>query len=320
MNDAVVVFGGSGFVGTHLVRHLAADSADDVVSIDLLPPRETLAGVDYRIGDVRDLAGLDLGRPVARIYNFAAVHTTPGHPTHDYYDTNILGALEVTRFAARSGAREIVFTSSISVYGPSEDTKTEASPPAPESAYGHSKLIAERLHRHWQEAAPDRRLVIVRPAVVFGPGEGGNFARLAALLKKGVFVYPGRKDTIKACIYVQDLLEAIEFARSQPESVTLFNAAYPQRYTLEQIVETLIRRHFPKARTVLVPLPVVLAAAKLLTMLDVFGLGIHPDRVMKLVRSTDIYPAWLVSRQRLFPDALDRAVELWSAQSHGTFV
>jgi hypothetical protein len=43
----------------------------------------------------------------------------------------------------------------------------------------------------------------LQAAVIFGAGEGGNFTRLAKLLQKVFFVYPGRKDTIKACFYVK---------------------------------------------------------------------------------------------------------------------
>ncbi len=80
----------------------------------------------------------------------------------------------------RHGASSLFFTSSISVYGPTEEPRTESSPLAPVSAYGESKLEAEGIHRRWVEAAAGRRLVVVRPAAVFGPGENGNFTRLAA--------------------------------------------------------------------------------------------------------------------------------------------
>jgi nucleoside-diphosphate-sugar epimerase len=319
MTGTIIVFGGSGFIGTHLIRRLVAEGRT-VTSVDLRPQREALPGVDYRIGDVRNLQSLQFDGPIDRIYNFAAVHTTPGHPTHEYYETNILGALEITRFATENSVKEIVFTSSISVYGPSEEMKTEQTPPAPESAYGWSKLIAERIHKQWQEAGSDRSLTVVRPAVVFGAGEGGNFTRLAGLLKKGFFIYPGRKDTIKACIYVEDLLDAIEFARSLPEPFILFNGAYPQRYTLEQIVESLIISHFPRAKTVLVPKAIVFLAARLLHVLDLFHMGIHPDRVLKLVRSTDVYPSWLVSQGNEYPQALETALRKWADESKAEFI
>lgn len=318
MTRTVLVFGGSGFIGTHCVRRLRA-AGDHVISADLLPPREKLEGVEYRIADVRGLDGFECGRTVSTLFNFAAVHTTPGHADHEYYDTNVGGALEVTRLAARASIKEIVFTSSISVYGPSEDVKDEASLPKPTSAYGRSKRFAEQIHRDWLEGAEDRRLTIVRPAVVFGAGERGNFTRMAALLRRGAFVFPGRRDTVKACIFVEDLLEAIDFARGQGQRFILFNGAYPQRYRLHQLVGTLRDRYFPSARLIDLPLPFVIFAARALAALGASNIGFHPDRVLKLIRSTDVVPAWLTSQGFSFPYVLEQAFDRWAEETDGRF-
>jgi nucleoside-diphosphate-sugar epimerase len=315
----IIVFGGSGFIGSHLCRRLAA-AGERVLSVDARDPAERVAGIEYRRGDVRDLSGFDAGGPVKRIYNLAAVHTTPGHPTHQYYEANILGALETTAFARRCDVNEIVFTSSISVYGPSEESKTELSSPAPTSAYGWSKFLAERAHRAWLDEDERHRLVICRPAVIFGHGEGGNFTRLAKLLRQGFFIYPGRKDTIKACFYVEDLIDAIESARQETDRFVLFNGCYPDRYTLEQIVEAFRAHHMPNARTIMLPRMAVTSAAAVLRPVSAIGLGIHPERVTKLVKSTDIIPQWLQSRGLTKPNRLREALAHWAASSNGMFV
>ena len=118
----VLVTGASGFIGTQLVRRLAAAGAD-IVGLDLKAPREVVPGVRHVIGDVRDLSNINL-QGLDHIFNLAAIHTTPGHPDNEYYDTNVNGALEVVRLAEREQAKHITFTSSISVYGPSEERKT----------------------------------------------------------------------------------------------------------------------------------------------------------------------------------------------------
>lgn len=315
----VIVFGGGGFIGSHLLRRLAEQGGHRLVSVDIRSPRIEVSGVDYVTADVRDLSAFDVGGEIDLVYNLAAVHTTPGHPTHEYYETNIRGATEITAFARRRGVRTLMFTSSISVYGPGEETKTETSEPKPESAYGWSKWLAEGIHRSWADEDAQRRLVICRPAVIFGHREGGNFTRLAKLLRKGFFVYPGRKDTIKACYYVEDLVQSILYALSLDERYIVFNGCYADRYTLEQIVETFRADHFPAARTYIIPRPLVLGLAQALRPISSAGIGIHPDRVMKLVRSTDIAPEWLESRGAAHSGLLASALERWSRDSAGAF-
>lgn len=312
-----LITGGSGFIGTHLARRLQGAGAE-VISLDLKTPREVLEGARYFAGDVTALDKIDLP-PVDAIWNLAAVHTTPGHPDHEYYDTNVTGALEVTRFARQHGVQEIIFTSSISVYGPSDDRKTEASEPVPMSAYGKSKLMAEKVHSDWQAENPTRRLTIIRPAVVFGQGEGGNFARMAALLKKGVFVFPGRRDTVKSCIYVEDLIDLMITARGSSNNSVLLNGAYPECPTLEQIVTTLQGQYFPHARLIDVPRNAVMAAAKAIGIFNGVG-GIHPDRVTKLLQSTHVYPAWAAERSLLPQGAFGRGIDRWAEATRRSFV
>lgn len=316
---AILVFGGAGFIGTHLLESIKRNDNGVIYAVDLHAPKRPISGVNYIKHDVRDLSGLSFAEPIERIYNLAAVHQTPGHETAEYYETNIAGAVEVTAFARRFHICEIIFTSSISIYGPSEESKTEASTPNPQSAYGASKLLAEQVHRRWAEEESARRLVIVRPAVVFGHGEGGNFTRLARFLSKGFFVYPGRKDTIKACIYVEDLITAIEHARGVRDRVVTFNGCYPDRYTIEQIVETFRHPYFPHVKTFLLPLPMMMILARFLYLTRWARIGIHPERILKLVRSTDILPTWLETHGFEHGNALPHALKRWADASQNRF-
>lgn len=319
MKSAVVVFGGSGFIGSHLLRALSASCDVRLISVDIRLPKFQIPTVEYRLQDVRDLSRFEVGGEVECIYNLAAIHKTPGHPAHEYYETNVACATEVTAFARRCNVKEIVFTSSISVYGPSEVAKSEVSLPAPESAYGWSKLLAENIHRRWLDEGQSRRLIIVRPAVIFGPREGGNFARLARLLKSGIFIYPGRTDTVKACFYVDDLIEAIVFAQSQPDRYILFNGCYADRYTISQIVETMREVHFHRARSFVFPKTLLIAVATALKPFSMAGFGIHPERVLKLNRSTDVEPGWLESRGYQVKGRLTSAIERWQTATCSQF-
>lgn len=319
MSNAVI-FGASGFIGTRLTKRLSEQGAS-VVAVDILPPREVLPGVRYVTHDVRTEIPVDITETGAVVYNLAAVHRTPGHPPQEYYDTNIFGALNITKFAEKIGANLIVFTSSISVYGPREDVVDEQTPPAPTSDYGRSKFMAEHIHHRWADADKKNRLVVVRPGVVFGPGEKGNYSNLAGALKRGLFAYPGRKDTIKSGGFVDELLGAIEFATSKNLGRITFNFAYPAESTTEDIVKTFGRVSDVGVNYPVLPIAPLLAIAWGFEVLAKVGLKnpIHRERIWKLVRSTRVKPGWLLANDYEFKTDIEAALRTWSQETQGTF-
>jgi nucleoside-diphosphate-sugar epimerase len=316
----VIVLGASGFIGTRLVRRLVKRGAD-VRAFDIAPPRERLDGVAYERLDVRNPLPRYAGDGAEVMYNLAAVHRSPGHKSHEYYTTNVLGALNATALARDCDIPAVVFASTIAVYGPSEDRITEASPMTPASDYGYSKLIAESIHRSWLAQSNERRLVTVRPGVVFGPGERGNYTRLASALRRGLFAYPGRKSTVKSGGHVDELLAAIEFALGRQDQEITFNYAYPDETTTEDIVKTFSTVAGFTRRHPVVPAAVMLAGAWLCAAVTLLGFPnpMHRERVMKLVQSTRIAPAWLQANGFEFGANLRSALERWRDETGGRF-
>lgn len=313
-----VLFGGAGFIGTHLTS-LLRDSGYDVVVVDVSMPPQTFDDVRYVSTDVRKEIELE-GEEPALVFNLAAVHRTPGHPDNEYYDTNVGGALNVTNWCERVGADTLVFTSSISVYGPTETPKSEGDPLAPTSSYGRSKLLAERIHSDWARRGSSRRLAIARPAVVFGPGENGNFTRLAKALKRRTFAYPGRNDTVKGCGYVYDMARALIFAAERDDDFFLFNYCYPRLYTIREICEAFHDvAGYPLPP--MAPQPLIAGA---LSTARVVGRGAGTaiaERVQKLTASTNIHPAALIDAGFAWETDLRSALQRWwEAPPHGEFV
>jgi GlcNAc-P-P-Und epimerase len=313
-----VVFGGAGFIGSHLLASLVARGYDRVVCADVAEPSRRIPSVDYQFCDVTRRIDLD-GHGIDEMYNLAGLVTTPGHPAADYLRTNVAGALRTSDFADRHGISTVIFTSTMSVYPTGESVKTEQTEPDPTNAYGESKLMAELVHQQWRRGAAGRRLVVSRPAVIFGPGESGNFARLHRLIAGRRFIYPGRRDTIKACGYVSDLIDSLAFVAAMTEDETLYNFAYVDRLTIAEIchlVAQAIGRTDPR---VAVPFGAMTTAALPFDALERVGLrtGISRARLHKLVESTNIYPQLLVDKGFAFGTTPAEGIKRWIAAMEG---
>jgi len=325
-SGTAVVFGGSGFIGRHLLAALVK-RGHLVVSADIAPLDPPIAGVRAALCDVRrpipdELVPRSPGNAPSIVYNLAAIHRTPGHPDREYYDCNVSGALNVTTFCRDLAVPRLIFTSSISVYGPAEQAKHEDSSPAPESPYGSSKLQAEAIHRNWQSERDGRRLTIVRPAVVFGPGEHGNFTRLAQALRGRRFLYPGRRDTIKACGHVDELLATFDFADALGRPFFLYNFCYPRDYSIAEICEAFHRVAGLPLPWGTLPYAGMRLAAQPFEWLAKVGIetGIHRERIDKLVRSTRIEPRALAGAGYVFGTDLESGLARWRDATQGRFV
>jgi nucleoside-diphosphate-sugar epimerase len=300
------IFGSSGFIGSHFSGFIKESSKGIGIPFDLIN--------DVEKQDVREPIVLSGGFSKEDvILNLAAVHRTPGHNDYEYFETNIKGAENVCKFAEEKGINTIVFTSSIAPYGASESLKKESTLPTPNTPYGISKLIAEHIHRTWQARDPEnRKLVILRPGVVFGMKENGNFTRLYKALSKGLFFYPGRKDTIKACIYVKDLVEVtFEILDSFDYGVRLYNLTYEPAPTISEIVEQLAVNTNVKVAKILINAGILKVGAKVIGFFGGKKIGIHPDRVKKLMISTNISGEKIQSEGFQFKYGLDGGIKDW---------
>ena len=308
------ITGGSGFIGTHLTNLLKERFPHcHIYNLDIVENSQE-GKVTYIYCDVRKPIHLEEVTVTEDdvIFNFAAVHRTPGHSDHEYFETNILGAENVTAFAEKYGIRRIVFTSSIAPYGVAENLKEEITVPTPNTPYGISKLVAEKIHTIWQaKNSSERQLTIVRPGVVFGKGENGNFTRLYWGLRGRKFMYPGRKDTVKACIYVKELVCFMLYRLEHHEQgVELYNCTFEPAYTIEQIVATMNKVTGLNRTAPLIPAWILMPAAAVIGCLGA-PMGICPARVRKLMVSTNICGKKLADSGYHFHYTFEEAIADW---------
>ena len=175
----ILVTGGAGFIGSHLVDALV-DRGDEVVVLDNFR-RGRLEHIERHVdaraitlvaGDIRDertLASAIEG--VELVYHLAAQSNVMGAVTDmDYsFTTNVVGTYNVLKASADAGVRRLVFASSREVYGDSDDIPVrEDAPLAAKNPYGASKLAGEAYCRVWH-AATGLDCMVLRFANVYGP-------------------------------------------------------------------------------------------------------------------------------------------------------
>ncbi|MDX9856804.1 MAG: NAD(P)-dependent oxidoreductase [candidate division Zixibacteria bacterium] len=309
-----IIFGGSGFVGTHLARHLLETGRFNHIQLaDIQPSSLTgLPGISFSRVDVRKPIPLDLvaDRP-EWIFNLAAIHREPGHTREEYFDTNLAGAHNVCMYAEACGCNNIYFTSSISVYGPTTGPTDERRPIQPSTPYGGSKYPAELIHDIWRQRRPGRRLLISRPGVLYGPGDPGNILRMINAVKRGYFAFPGSSSIHKSYGYIYGFLDSIDFVMDSPHDFLVYNYVETPTQPLAHIVAETKRFLGSRAITVSIPLWLLLPIASAIQKMIGFRNPIHPVPVRKAATPTHIVPQTLMEMGYTFRYSFAESLRHW---------
>jgi nucleoside-diphosphate-sugar epimerase len=259
----ILVTGATGFVGRALVRRLLADGR--AVRAAVRPASEALpAGAETvtvdDIGPDTDwrtaLAGVDAVVHLAARAHVLRDSSADAHAR--YRAVNTLGALRLAEAAAAAGIRRFVFLSSARVHGDHTTGSpfNESSPLLAEDPYGRSKADAER---GLAALGTTGRLepVILRPPLVYGPGARGNFARLVALVARGVPLPLGTVRNRRSLIFVGNLVDAIVRSLDHPSAAgETFMVSDREDLSTPDLVRRIARALGKPAR--LVPVPAAL--------------------------------------------------------------
>lgn len=287
-----LLFGGSGYVGKAFQSFI--ELGTDLVSFDIHETGNYFCDVRIPINTHLCPFYPDW------IFLLAAVHREPGHQPKEYFETNIRGAINVARYASEIGCKNIFFMSSISPYGPTHSSTDETALPQPNSPYGISKLAAELILQGWQKESVDRRLIICRPGVIFGPNDPGNIGRIIQAVRKGYFFYPGKRKIRKSYAYIEGLIESMVFTMKRPEPLILYNYVEQETETLENLCKIIAEEYSCRPPLFSIPLPLLKPLAHLAQGLTGGHSPLHPVRVRKAAMPTHIIPRWLMENEFSF--------------------
>jgi NADH dehydrogenase len=222
----VTVFGGTGFVGRRVVRHLRhADFAVRVASRHPERGRTLFAGdgpgIDSVPADINDDESiLTATRDAFAIVNAVSLYVEHGPDT--FRSVHVDAAGRVAERARQCGVARLAHLSGI------------GSDPQSTSPYIRSRGEGEQAVR---QAFPGATLI--RPAVMFGPGDAFAAPLFEMLRVVPIFPLFGRGQTKLQPAYVDDVAEAIVRALRLPEAASIYELAGPQVYTYETLVRTI---------------------------------------------------------------------------------
>ena len=263
-SSSVLVTGGAGYIGSHVVRQLG-ESGERVIVLDNLSRgfRQAVISGELVVGDVGDFAlvsRLLAAHQVDTVMHFAAFTIVPESVAEPlkYYGNNTCSTRSLLQACIENQVKNFVFSSSAAVYGMLKDGYAdEESPTRPINAYGTSKLMSEWMLRDVAAVNP-LRYVALRYFNVAGSDPTGKIGQAtpgATLLTKvaceamvgkrshvSVFGndYPTPDGTgVRDYLHVEDLaaahLNALDYLRRDGKSVTL-NVGYGHGYSVREVL------------------------------------------------------------------------------------
>ena len=258
----ILITGGAGFIGSHLVEHF--QSSAEIVVLDNLRSGylANLEGLSHTFiqGSVTDRTSVDVAmKGVDLVYHLAAMISVPEsmNAPRECVETNVLGLINVLESAAELGVKKVVLASSAAIYGDNPIVpKTEEMKPEPKSPYAVSKLDGEYYLEIFRREGK-LNTASLRFFNVFGPRQDPKSVYAAAVpifiqraLRGEAIIIYGDGEQTRDFIYVKDVVKALAHIASSEDAKGVFNVGYGNSITVNQLAEEIIIRSRSKSKLI----------------------------------------------------------------------
>jgi GlcNAc-P-P-Und epimerase len=249
---SLTIIGGSGFIGTELLT--VFDENEQVQNLDIRISSDFAEKTI--LTDVTDLEQLTNNmKPSDWVILLAAEHRDDVSPVEKYHKVNVEGTRNVLDVMEKKGIRNIIFMSSVSIFGLNRNEPDEDDSPKPFNEYGKTKWLAEEVLRNWYENDKQKRtLIIIRPTVVFGRGNTGNVNNLLKQIASGRFIMVGDGRNKKSMAYVKNLVAfMLHCIKNKMTGYHVFNFVDKPDLTTQQLVSVIQKKLGKKGLSIRLP-------------------------------------------------------------------
>ena len=242
------IIGGSGFVGSFLIRELKG------LNVSNLDKKSSPFFDDISVkGDIRNFSDIKIPKNTETVVLLAAEHRDDITPTSLYYDVNVEGTKNVLRAMDKVGVKNIIFTSSVAIYGLNKINPDENHPEDPFNHYGKSKWLAELAIKEWfNKNSLGKSVTIIRPTVIFGERNRGNVYNLLKQISTGKFIMIGKGLNKKSMAYVGNVVAFIKDRLKKREmGYHVYNYIDKPDYNMNELVSVIeekMRLNIPKIK------------------------------------------------------------------------
>jgi UDP-glucose 4-epimerase len=260
MSRRVLITGGAGFIGSHLVRHFAGNAEVTVLDDLRSGHAHNLDGVDCRFvrGSILDPDALRAAIAGAHeVYHLAAMVSVPESVSKpaECAELNTEGTRRVLAAAMSAGARKVVLASSAATYGDNPTVpKIETMSPEPKSPYAETKLAGEGLLAEYRQAH-GLGTTSLRFFNVFGPRQDPRSAYAAAV---PIFIAKALRDEpigihgdggqTRDFVHVTDIVGALAYAGASADMHGTYNVGYGRSQSILELAQEIIRLTGSKSR------------------------------------------------------------------------
>lgn len=242
--------GGSGFIASHFHERL---KDVPINNLDLAPPKLPLHSSHIQ-GDVRNPDDVERAmKGCTSIIHLAAAHHDFGISREEYFDVNENGTRIVCEVAAKHNIKDFVFYSSVAVFGEDYEMTVDDTVPRPSNDYGASKLAAEKVLHEWAAKDTSRRLLIMRPTVVYGPRNYANMYNLLRQIASGKYFNIGSGGNIKSIAYVENLVEATLYLANRMHPGVATYSYSDEPHLSSRAISDIIAAKLGRGKTITVP-------------------------------------------------------------------